>query len=173
MAVSRAEAIATLEDGHGRVRDLLAGRPERKLTRAGTIGGGDWSAKDLIAHLCWWEEIALRSLEEWRAGGRPWIEEVFVGGAEGIDRINAEDMERKTALSLQQVRSLAEDVHRRLVTAIRDTGDEQWTAKARYEAPRRDRLGELLGSVLGAPKRPFGHAFAHLPDLQAFVASLA
>ncbi len=27
----------------------------------------------------------------------------------------------------------------------------------------------LLGSVMGAPKRPFGHAFAHLPDLEAFV----
>jgi hypothetical protein len=30
----------------------------------------------------------------------------------------------------------------------------------------------LLGSILGAPKLPFGHAAAHLPDLEAFVTAL-
>ena len=51
-------------------------------------------------------------------------------------------------------------------------GPEEWEGKAFYETERRTRLGTLLCAVTGAPKRPFGHAFAHLSDLEAYVSSL-
>jgi len=31
----------------------------------------------------------------------------------------------------------------------------------------------MLGSITGAPDRPFGHAWAHLADLEAYVAAAA
>lgn len=78
MAVpTRPAAVQTLEEGHRAIRRLLAEMSEEELIRPGTIGGGSWSAKDLLGHLTSWEEIALASLHEWRRGERPGIENVF------------------------------------------------------------------------------------------------
>src|SRR5205823_13946571 len=86
---------------------------------------------------------------------------------------NGERIQAKRGLSLDEVRIQAADTHRELIEEISHVGDEAWSAKAFYETERRTTLGNLLGSVTGAAKRPFGHAFAHLPDLDAYVSSLA
>jgi hypothetical protein len=175
MAVpSRDEAVRTLEEGHARVGELLSGLSEAELTKPATIGGGDWSAKDLIGHLAFWEELALEAIEQWRAGRTLRVETgIFAQGSEGIDRANAEAVARKAEWSLEEVRSRAEDTHRTLLAEIESMNDEEWTANAFYPTERREHLADLLGSVLGAPKGPFGHASAHTPDLEAYVGSLA
>ena len=50
--------------------------------------------------------------------------------------------------------------------------DDEWHAKVPYETERRNTTGNLLGSIVGAPKRPFDHASAHIPDLEVYVASI-
>ncbi len=119
-----------------------------------------------------WEEYALRALGEWCRGERPWVEDVFRTPDE-VDRVNAEAVVAKAAMSAGEVREAAEASARSLVDTIRSMSDDEWRRKAPYETERRQRLGNLLGSVTGAPKGPFAHAFAHLPDLKAYVASLA
>jgi hypothetical protein len=169
---SRQEAIDTLREGSARMRDLLEGLSAGELERPATIGDGDWSARDLLGHIASWEEIALDTLAEWRGEGRPWIEDVFAGGTNAVDELNGRRIEENRALPLEEVRSGADTVHLRLIEEIERTPDGEWTARAAYRTERREHLGTLLGSVLGAPKRPFGHAFAHLSDLEAFVRSL-
>jgi hypothetical protein len=175
MAVpSRDEAVRTLEEGSIRVGELLGGLSETALTKPATIGGGDWSAKDLIGHLAFWEELALEAIEQWRAGQTPRVETgIFAQGSEGTDRANAEAVARKSKWSLEEVRSRAEETHRTLLAQIESMTDEEWTSKAFYPTERRKHLADLLGSVLGAPQRAFGHAWAHIPDLEAYVRSLA
>jgi hypothetical protein len=175
---TRQEAIETLEEGHARVKELMSGLSEDDLIRAATIGGGDWSAKDLIGHLATWEEVALRTLQEFQKGEIPWVERdegPFSPPATGkVDAFNARSVAEKQQRSVGEVRSGADRTHRELVEAIQALSEEEWTAKPTYPTPmdRRRRLVTLLGSVLGAPQRPFGHAFAHLPDLEAYVASV-
>jgi hypothetical protein len=166
------EAVRTLEEGNQAVTALCAGLTDEQLEKAATIGDGDWSARDLIAHLEVWEALALQSLAEWRNATRPSIEDVFAKGSDGIDALNAERVQAKRGLSLDEVRIQAADTHRELVDELSHIGDDEWTAKAFYETERRATLGNLLGSITGAAKRPFGHAFAHLPDLEAYVDSL-
>ncbi|HEX2267499.1 MAG TPA: DinB family protein [Actinomycetota bacterium] len=175
---SRQEAVSIIEEGHARLHELLDLIPEADLVRESTIGGGEWSAKDLIGHIATWEEMALRSLDEWRRREIPWVEQEhgpFGGpGNEAVDAINAQAVEEKRRLSLNDVRRGAQEIHQRLVTEITALSDEEWRAKTFYptEGGRRNRLVTLLGAVLGAPKGPFAHAFAHIPDAEAFVASL-
>src|SRR5438445_8463916 len=69
--VRRDEASAILRDGQERLDDLLGGMSEGDLVRPATIGGGDWSAKDLIGHVAAWEELAVQALAEWRRGQMP------------------------------------------------------------------------------------------------------
>lgn len=166
-APSREEALATLGRGHRALHGPLATLSEEELTRPATIG--EWSVADLIGHVASWEEIALQAIAECRAGRRPWIEDVFA--RDGVDELNAESIERKRGLPIDRIRAEAEEVHRRLVAEIEGMSDEEWMARAPYPTERRQRLATLLGSVLGAPKRPFGHAFAHLPDLDRFLRS--
>jgi hypothetical protein len=165
---SRREAIATLEEGHRSVSALLERLPDDRATAPGTIGGGEWSAKDLLGHLASWEEHALQALEEWRRGERPWVEDAFRSSSE-VDRVNARTVAAKAPWSLGEVRADADRTHRALVDAIESMTDEEWNQKAPYPTERRSRLGNLLGSVTGAPRRPFGHAFVHMDDLRAYV----
>lgn len=163
--------MATLREGHQRVDGLLDRLSEDELIRPGTIGGGEWSAKDLLGHLTTWEEAALQALGEWREGRMPTIETEAFASDEGVDRFNAATVEAKAKLSLPEVRSEAERVLAALTHEIETMTDDEWNARAPYETARRRHLVELLGSILGAPKRPFGHASAHLPDLEEFVRS--
>jgi hypothetical protein len=167
------EAVETLEEGHGSSAALFARLSDGQLQQPATIGDGDWSARDLMAHLEVWEALALQSLQEWRNATRPFIEDIFAKGSDGIDEFNAERVQAKRGLSLDEVRIQAADTHRELIEELSHMDDEEWKAKAFYETERRLTLGNLLGSITGAPKRPFGHAFAHLPDLESYVASLA
>jgi hypothetical protein len=175
---SREGAITILEEGHARIRRLISGLAEEDLTRPRVIGDGDWSAKDLIGHIATWEELAFRTLAEWRKGEVPWVERddgLFSAPATGkVDAFNAKKIEETRSLRLAAVRTRAERTHRDLLAAIRAMSDEEWSAKATYPTPngRRRKLGTLLGSITAAPQRPFGHAFAHLPDLEKFVVSV-
>jgi hypothetical protein len=168
MPPTREEAVATLGEGQAGLGALLDQLSEKELTAPATIGGGDWSAKDLIVHIRAWEAFALDAVREWRRGERPMIEDTFAGPTK-VDELNAMVFEQQRDRSLDDVRREAELTHRSLVDEIERMSDEEWMAKAPYPTDKRRRLCELVGSVLGAPQRPFGHAFAHLPDLQAYV----
>jgi hypothetical protein len=175
---TRDDALQTLREGQARIDELLGGLTDEQLARPATIGGGDWSAKDLIGHLASWEELALRSLKEFQAGQKPWVESpegpLSAPATGKVDAFNAAAVAEKQAQTLADVRRGAADVHDELVNQIAATSDAEWFGKASYETPnrRRRKLCTLLGSILGAPQRPFGHAFAHIPDLEAYVVSI-
>ena len=63
-------------------------------------------------------------------------------------------------------------MHGQLLARMRALTDEAWDAPAPYRSDRPRTLGERLGSVLARPRHPFAHASAHLPDLEAYVASV-
>ena len=73
---------------------------------------------------------------------------------------------------LDDVIARARAAHAAVTAAIESMSDDEWNAKVPYEADRLDRTSRLLGGILGAHKHPFGHAFAHIPDLEAYVSSL-
>lgn len=173
---SRLEAIQTLDEGHSLIHEQLARLTEDQATRPATVEG-DWSVQDLIGHVATWEEVAFRTLLEFQRGEMPWIETgegPFSAPATGkVDAFNATTVADKRSLTLDEVRTGAVRAHRELIEAIAALSDQDWSAKASYPTRmgRRRRLVTLLGSVLGAPQRPFGHAFAHLPPLEGYANS--
>lgn len=168
-SITREEALATLEDGQAQVEVLVAQLSDEEAARPATMGGGDWSAKDLMGHIARWNEIAIEALGSWREGERPGIEDAW---GDGVDKLNAENYERSKADSPEQARSRLRRSHDALVGAIRDMDNAEWHSKAPYQTERRSWLGMMLGSITGAPKRAYGHAFAHLPDLEKYASEL-
>jgi len=167
MEPSPTEAAAILGEGQTAVDHLAERVPEEEAVRGGTIGGGEWSLKDLLGHLAHWEELALETISRARADGA--ITRVALGD---VDEENAKDIARKLDWPLDRVRSEARSTHERLVAEIRSTSEEDWNRPRPFGGGGERTLGGMLGSVLGAPDRPFGHAWAHLRELEEYVSSL-
>ena len=113
-------------------RASYAGLPDAALVVPGVTG--DWSVKDVIAHVTIWEEEALQHLPTIIAGGRPPRYATYGG----IDAFNARMIEQRRGLALADVRRHQDDVHRRLVAFVRSAPEGQLTRETR--ARRRLRL---------------------------------
>src|SRR2546426_367475 len=118
---------------------------------------GDWSVRDILAHVTTWEEEALTHLPLILEGGTPPRDSVRYGG---IDAFNARMTEQKARLSLSAVRRQLDGAHRRLIDFIQRAPEQQHRGVARDDrtpqgarppargiaSPRRDRRGA------GAPR---------------------
>ena len=113
-------------------KESYAGVPDAQLMEPGVIG--DWSVKDILAHVTIWEEEALKHLPLIIAGGTP-PRYVTYGG---IDAFNAHMIEQTRGLSLSAVRRQLDDTHRRLIAFIQSAPEGQFTRETR--ARRRLRL---------------------------------
>jgi hypothetical protein len=110
-----------------------AGLSEAELLEPGVTG--DWSLRDIIAHVTWWEEEALKHLPTILAGGRPPRYSVTYGG---IDAFNAQMVEQRRKLPLNEVLRQRDDTHRRLIAYIQSAPEEQLVRETRFR--RRLRL---------------------------------
>ncbi|MBA3691149.1 MAG: DinB family protein [Actinobacteria bacterium] len=160
------EAIEIIARGHRHMLSLLAGISMDELEEPAAIGGGEWSAKDLVGHLTTWEEIAIASIEEWRRGERPVIEDTFAGA--GGDALNADEVARKSVLSMQEILRRSDEVHRGLAAMLGGITAEEWAQAAAYAPEAETTLGSLVGGILGSDAGPFQHFRAHQRDLRAF-----
>src|SRR6266851_4694999 len=86
-----------------------AGLSEAQLSEPGV--SGDWSAKDVLAHVSTWEGEALKYLPLILAGRRPPRYSTQYGG---IDAFNAQITDQKRGLSLPDVYGQLVETHRRL-----------------------------------------------------------
>ena len=164
---SPAEAAAILEEGQTAVDRLASRVPDDEAVRRGAIGGGEWSLKDLLGHLAHWQELALETISRTRADGS--ITRIAL---DDVDAENARDIARKAEWPIATVRKGAAATHEQLVADLREMADDEWRTPRPVAGGGERSLGDMLGSVLGAPDRPFGHAWAHLRELEAYVDSL-
>lgn len=168
MSTPRHQALATLEEGHRAVAELLAAMSDEELERPATIGGGDWSAKDLAAHLAEWESHAVGAIAQWRRGERP---DALDLTDERVDRLNAEAIALHRPHPSRAARARFESTYGTLVEAIDGLSDEDWEASI-PSAEGAISLGELIGGVLGGPSGTFDHTAAHLGHLRDYARSL-
>ena len=175
-----AEAAAILAKGSEALDAAFSQLSADAAEARGTIGGGTWSARDLAGHLATWEEVALRTIEEIRAGRPPSIRTTVTDEA-SLDLFNAAAVERKASTGWEETLTIFRATNARLVTTVRAIPDNEWGRVAPGGSPstrplegglgdnRARTLGEHVGSSTGMPEYPFRHAWAHLGDLQAFV----
>ena len=112
--------------------DSYAGLSEAELVTPGVVG--DWSVKDILAHVTTWEEEALKYLPVIAEGGRP-PRYAAVGG---IDAFNARMTEQKRGRSLAEVSRQLQETHHRLVDLVRQAPGDQLAGETRFR--RRLRL---------------------------------
>jgi len=110
--------------------DLIAsyaGLSVRDMIQRGAMG--DWSVKDIIAHITWWEKEALTHL--------PLIMEDeklprYSDRYGGIDAFNAKMLEKKRDLSLNQVLRERDQTHRHLMDFLQQVAEEYFATETRF-----------------------------------------
>ncbi|HYH13353.1 MAG TPA: maleylpyruvate isomerase N-terminal domain-containing protein [Thermomicrobiales bacterium] len=90
---------------------------------------GEWSVRDLVAHVTWWDEEALNHLPTVLEGESPPRYSMLYGG---IDAFNAMKTEEKRGLSLEEVRCEADETHRRLLAYLRGIPVERLKGNSRF-----------------------------------------
>ena len=131
--MNRQQLLNRLDTAWVAFQASYAGLSNSRLTEPGVTG--DWSVKDLIAHVTWWEEEALRHLPVIMAGDRPPRYSVTYGG---IDAFNAMMAERKRDVPLPDILTQQHDTHQRLIDFIESVPEEHFTRDTRFR--RRLRL---------------------------------
>lgn len=107
--------------------EAYAGLSQPEIMKPGVTG--DWSVKDIIAHVTWWEEEALTHLPAILAGGTPPRYSVAYGG---IDAFNALKTGEKRNLSLSEVLRERDDTHRRLIDFVASSPEDQLVRETRF-----------------------------------------
>ena len=162
---TRQEAIDTLERGHAEIRRLTKQIPPHWMARPG-VGGGEWTPKDLLGHLCFWEEKVLEALASWDAGERAPIDrEIYPfdrGDQRGRCSGAVEAHARSGAPGLgQRARGADQGPQRDVGRPLGEPGD----------ASGRKSLGHRMGQLL-VGRGPFEHDDAHVKDLKEFVEAI-
>jgi hypothetical protein len=129
--MNREQLLHKLDVAWDALKASYAGLQESELTESGVVG--DWSVKDILAHVTTWEEEALKYLPIIAGGGKPPRYAVQYGG---LDAFNALKSEQKRGLSLHDVLRQLDETHRQLMELVSSAPEEQFTR----DTPFRHRL---------------------------------
>jgi uncharacterized protein (TIGR03083 family) len=105
------EIVAAWEDLHA----SYAGLTDEQLQEPGVTG--DWSVRDVLAHVAVWDSEALNALPGIAAGRRGADYDTYEGGVDGF---NARKSEELHGMPLDQVRELMDDTHRQLLDYLQE-----------------------------------------------------
>ena len=131
--MDKRQLLTQLERRWAEFNQSYAGLSDAQMMESGVTG--NWSVKDIVAHITWWEGEALKHLPLINEGIRP---PTYAKEYGGIDAFNALMTEQKRGLSVSEVLSQRDEIHQRLLAYIERTPEEQFTRETRFR--RRLRL---------------------------------
>lgn len=131
--MTKQQLLDKLENAWADLQASFAGLSEAQMTQPGVTG--DWSVKDILAHVTTWEEEALRMLPLILDGQTPPRYADLYGG---LNAFNAQMSAQKRDLPLAEVLAQLDATHHRLIEVVQRAPDDQITRETRFR--RRLRL---------------------------------
>ena len=125
--MNKQKVLDKLEEAWLEFNRSFAGLTEQWMTEAGVTG--DWSVKDLLAHVHWWEEETLTHLPVILAGGRTPKYSHLYGG---LDAFNALMTEKYRQVSFPELRDQLKITHQQLVVYLLSVGEEVYFTDERF-----------------------------------------
>ncbi len=151
--MKKEKVLATLDQAWKAFLQSYSGLKREQLLIPGVTG--EWSIKEIISHVSWWEEEALKHLPLVLQGGRPKRYSVLYGG---IDAFNAQMADNQRSLTLAQVLNRQAEIHVKLLGYLHLVNEEQFASETRFQ--RRLRLDT------------YGHYRIHTRDIGDWKARL-
>jgi hypothetical protein len=155
---SRDRLIATVRAERASWADLVAEIGEDRMTEPGPMG--EWTFKDLSAHLLGWRDRTIARLEA-AAEGRPEPPAPWPAELDDDDSINAWIQERSRDRSVREVLDDIDQSYARLANAIAALPEEMVTDPDAFP---------WLGGQALADRELFGHLHdEHEPSIRAWL----
>ncbi len=126
---SKAALSDAIRSARAALEDALA-RFDREALVTATVTG-EWTPKDIMAHVADWERRFLRWYEAGRRGEVPERPEMGMTW-DDLDRLNHEVVERSRARSLDDVRAEFAASHRAILDAVAAMDEDELFAVGRY-----------------------------------------
>ena len=108
------------------LQDAITGLPDEAMVKPGAVG--EWSVRDVIAHIATWEEEALKALPIIVEGGK--LPRYASQG--GIDAFNARQQAAKRQLSLERLRLEMDATHQRLLALLDRVPEPAYAREGRF-----------------------------------------
>jgi uncharacterized protein (TIGR03083 family) len=125
--VGKAQIIDQIRRSRQQFEEALARIDSARMTEPGV--NGDWSVKDVLAHIAWWEQHLLRRLRSGR-------DDLYVEGVDGrsaTDRANAEVFAANRERPLAEVRAEFDASYREVLETIEGMSDDELASDEVYE----------------------------------------
>ena len=137
----REQLVEKMERAWQELTESYTGLPAARMVEPGVVG--EWSVKDVLAHVTTWEEEALTHLPHILAGETPPRYSVTYGG---VDAFNALMTERKRELSLEEVLRQLAETHARVMVYVRGAPEDLLVTETRFRRRIRfDTYGHYRG----------------------------
>jgi hypothetical protein len=155
------DVVDRLEAGRSRLLALIAPYADGTLAHKGVVG--EWSIKDVLAHLSGWERLVVRITPERLATGRQ--SPLILAMNADEDGSNARQIAESEALSVAAQLAELTAARQALLAYVRSLGDEG-LGQAHPWDTWEGTLGDYLVDAVG------GHEREHVEALAAAVAGL-
>ena len=128
--MKKQQLLSKLELAWQQFKQSIDRLTESQMTEPGVIG--DWSIKDILAHISTWEEEALKNLPIILNGGRvPRYKDLYGG----LDAFNAQMTAQKSGLSLSEIGLQLDTIHKQLLVYLDTIPEENFNPGNAFPAP--------------------------------------
>jgi hypothetical protein len=145
--LDKAELLARIQTEYSRLQTTLAGLTAEQMLQPGVTG--DWSVKDVLAHLTFWQK---HSLEELQAAlhNKPHLAFPSLEGEDWnttLDRLNAENYQANRERPLAEVRTEFEESYRQILEILNTLSEDDFEPGSPLEQALE---GEPVSSAVGS-----------------------
>jgi hypothetical protein len=160
--MDKTQLLDAMNIGYSEFENVLAPLDEKQMTTSGV--NGDWSIKDILAHLTAWQRYLVIRLQ---AAARN--EEPAVGGPAGdedVDKMNARFYEEDKSRSLGEVMADFHATYGQAVEAVQVLSNEDLFEPQRFTWMKGNALWELVAG------NTYDHYQEHIGSIQEWLGKI-
>jgi hypothetical protein len=113
--------LDNISAGHEMLVKVLSPLDETQMTAVGV--SGDWSIKDILAHLTAWQKCLLTDMQDATSGDEPATSAMNITGEE-MDRLNEQFYQGNKARPLNEVLADFHSTHSQLLATVQAMSEE-------------------------------------------------
>ena len=156
-SISKAELLSAIHVERQKLEEMLARLDQAQMTEPGVEG--EWSVKDILAHLVTWEGRMVRWLGEAQRGQVPHVPATW----DDIHQLNAQSYQEQQDRPLENVLSDFQRSYHEALTTVEAFPEEDLVDPDRFEW----RKGQPLWVMVAA--NTFWHYKEHAESIQAWL----
>jgi hypothetical protein len=118
-----------MRSGYGALEEIMAPLDEAQMTMPGV--NGDWSIKDILAHITAWHHHLLDRLQAAARNEKPSLYGTLLDD-EGVDRLNEQFYQENKSRSLDEVMTGFHSTYPQILEAVQAMQEEDLTDAQRF-----------------------------------------